>query len=42
MQLDKVRSLFIQLLATPANALHAHNTLKNALLNEPSILSETL
>lgn len=42
MQDDKVRDLFVQLLNTPADALQAHNTLKNAFLSDPSILSQTI
>lgn len=42
MQDDRVRSLFNQLLATPSAALQAHLTLKNALLNDSSLLSQTL
>lgn len=42
MQDDKVRNLFVTLLTTPTAALQAHATLKNALLSDPSILSQTL
>lgn len=42
MQDDRVRKLFTKLLTTPAAALQAHNTLKNSLLADPSILSQTL
>jgi hypothetical protein len=42
MQDDKVRNLFAQLLNTSNAASQAYNTLKNAFLSDPSILSQTI
>jgi hypothetical protein len=42
MQDDRIRTLFTQLIATPAATLQAYSSLKSSLLSDPGLLTLTI